>query len=71
MRHQISSLLKVENLRIEISNLITKSKGKYYQRINAKLNDPSLSKKTYWSILKTFYNGKNVPIITPLFINNE
>ena len=56
MKHQtqISSLLKVEDLRIEISNLITKSKEKHYQRINAKLNDPSLSNKTYWSILKTF-----------------
>ena len=56
MKHQtqISSLLKVEDLRIEISNLITKSKEKHYQRINAKLNDLSLSNKTYWSILKTF-----------------
>ena len=73
MKHQtqISSHLKVEDLRIEISNLITKSKEKYYQRINAKLNDPSLSNKTYWSILKTFYNGKKVPIIPPLFINNK
>ena len=73
MKHQtqISSLLKVEDLRIEISNLITKSKEKHYQRINAKLNDPSLSNKTYWSILKTFYNGKKVPIIPPLFINNK
>ena len=68
---QFSSLLKVEDLRIEISNLITKSKEKYYQRINAKLNDPSLSNKTYWSILKTFYNGKKVPIMTPLFIKNK
>ena len=73
MRHQMqtSSLLKVENIRIEISNLISKSKEKYYQRINAKLNDPSLSNKTYWSILKAFYNGKKVPIIPPLFINNK
>ena len=73
MRHQtqISSLLKVEDLRIEISNLIRKSKEKYYQRINAKLNDPSLSNKTYWSIPKTFYNGRKVSIILPLFINNK
>ena len=73
MKHQtqISSLLKVEDLRIEISNLITKSKEKYYQRISAKLNDPSLSNKTYWSKLKTFYNGKKVPIVPPLFINNR
>ena len=73
MKHQtqISSFLKVEDLRIEISNLITKSKEKYYQRINAKLNDPSLSNKTYWSILKTFYSCKKVSIIPPLFINNK
>ena len=59
MRHQteISSLLKVENPRNEISNITTKSKEKYYQRIHAKLNDPSLSNKTCWSIVKTFYNG--------------
>ena len=51
VRHQtqISSLLKVKNPGNEISNLTTKSKEKYYQRINAKLNDPSLSNKTYWS----------------------
>ena len=44
MKHQtqISSLLNVEDLRIEIGHLITKSKEKYYQRINAKLNDPSM-----------------------------
>ena len=73
MRHQtqISSLLKVEDLHNEISNLITKCKVKYYQRINSKLNNPSLSNKAYWSILKTFYNGKKVPIIPPLFINNK
>ena len=46
---QISSLLKVKNPDNEISNLTTKSKEKYYQRINAKLNDPPLSNKTYWS----------------------
>ena len=37
MRHQtqISSLLKVKNPGNEIRNLTTKSKEKYYQRINA------------------------------------
>ena len=52
MRHQtqISSPLKAENLFNKMSNQITKSKEKYYQHINAKLNNPpSLSNKTYWS----------------------
>ena len=73
MRHQtqISSLINISDLRNEISNLITKSIEKYYQRINVKLNDPLLSNKTYWSILKTFYNGIKVPIVPPLFVNNK
>ena len=27
--------------------------------------------KTYWSILKTFHNGKKVLVIPPLFINSK
>ena len=27
--------------------------------------------KTYWSILKTFYNHKKVPIVPPLLINDK
>ena len=31
-----------------------------------KLNNPKTSSKTYWSILKTFYNGRKIPIIPTL-----
>ena len=31
-----------------------------------KLNNPKISSKTYWSILKTFYNGRKIRIIPPL-----
>ena len=34
-------------------------------------NGISTSAKTYWSILKTFANGRKVPVIPPLLINNE
>ena len=27
--------------------------------------------KTYWSLLKTFYNGKKLPIIPSLLIDNK
>ena len=27
--------------------------------------------KTYWSILKTFYNDKKIPLIPPLLVNNN
>ena len=34
--------------------------------MNRKLNDPLTSSITYWSIMKTFFNGKKVPAISPL-----
>ena len=33
--------------------------------------DPRLQWKTYGSILKGFYNGKRVPVIPPLLVNNK
>ena len=30
-----------------------------------KLKNRKTSSKTYWSILKTFYNGRKIPIIPP------
>ena len=36
-----------------------------------KLMDPTTSSKTYWSILKTFYVGRKIPIIPPLLINGK
>ena len=29
------------------------------------------SAKSYWSILKTFYNGKKIPFIPPILISNK
>ena len=36
-----------------------------------KLNDPKTSAKAYWSILKTLYNGKKIPLIPPILVNNK
>ena len=47
----------------ELSGLISTRK---------ELIDPTTSSKTYWSILKTFCNGrKKTPIVYPLLINNK
>ena len=50
----------------EVSQLISESKDKYYNKLAMKLNNPKTSSKTYWSILKTFYNGRKIPIIPPI-----
>ena len=50
----------------EVSQLISESKDKYYNKLSMRLNNPKTSFKTYWSILKTFYNGRKIPIILPI-----
>ena len=48
----------LETLITEISELISSTKNLYYENLAKKLNNPLLQAKTYWSILKTFYNEK-------------
>ena len=43
----------------------------YHRRLSRKLNDKSLSAKAYWTILKTVYNNKKIPIIPPILIDNQ
>ena len=39
--------------------------------VSDKLNDPLTSAKSYWYILKTLYNGKRIPLIPSILINNK
>ena len=55
----------------EVSQLIEKSKDEYYYRLGKQLNDPSTSAKSYWTILKTFYNKRKIPLIPLLLVNNS
>ena len=52
----------------QVSKIISKRKEEYNYHLVSKLNNPSTSAKTYWSIIKTFYNGSEVPLIPPLQI---
>ena len=69
MRHNY--YVRLVNLTTELSNLIHDTKTEYHSKLVAKLVNPSTSAKTYWSILKTFASGRKVPVIPPLWINNE
>ena len=53
------------------SDLITKSKNAYFLNLGDKLNDPTTSSKSYWSILKRFLNKIKIPSIPPLLVNNK
>ena len=64
MRHNY--YVRLVNLTTELSNLIRDTKTEYHSKLAAKLVNPSTSAKTYCSILKTFVNGKKVPVISPI-----
>ena len=66
-----SDFVFIESLVNEINELISNAKNLYYVNFAKKLNNPLLQVKTYWSILKTFYNDKKFPLILPLLIDDK
>ena len=50
--------VRLQKADAELINIIKSSKENFYNNLAKKLNDPSTSNKTYWSIMKTFINGK-------------
>ena len=66
-----SDFVLLETLIIELNELIDTTKTLYYENLGKKLNNPLLQAKTYWSILKTFYNSKKIPLISALFVNDK
>ena len=39
--------------------------------MSAKLDNPKISLKTHWSIINKLLSNKNIPIIPPIFVNDE
>ena len=68
-----------QNAITEVPELICKSKDYYYDQLVTILTDPKTNCKIHWfqlinmptPKLKTFYNGKKVPLIPPLLINDK
>ena len=60
-----------ETIANELNELISSTKALYYDNLAKKLNNPLLQAKTYWSILKTFYNDKKIPLIPPLLVDDK
>ena len=46
-------------------------KEKHYSRISKRIMDPLISTKTYWLILKSFFNKKKLPSIPSLLHQNR
>ena len=68
--------LAVDRVRLQkadagLINIIKSSEEKFYNNLVEKLNNSKTSSKTYWSIMKTFVNGKETPIVPLLLVNNN
>ena len=61
----------MNELTLEPSSVILQRKNEYYLQLAKKLNDPQTNAKTYWNILKTFFNGRKIPIIPPILIEGK
>ena len=59
--HSADDFIFLENVIYEVSDSILNRKNVYLYT----------SSKTYWSISKTFYHGRKVPLIPPLFNKNQ
>ena len=66
-----SDFVYLQNLIIELNELISSTKTLYYENLAEKLNNPLLQPKTYWSVLKTFYDDKKIPLIPPLLVDDK
>ena len=63
--------LKLQTISTELSEMISKRKDDYHRQLLDKLTDSEGSSKPYWSTLKTHYNGKKIPLIPPILVNNK
>ena len=63
--HKDSAYFKLQEVASVVSKLVSRRKEEYPNHFALKLSDAMTNAKTYWSLLKTFYNGKKVPIISP------
>ena len=65
------ALLNLKNSVAELNELVSTTKISYYENLGKKLNNPTIQTKSYWSILKSFYNNKKITLIPPLLINDK
>ena len=65
-----SDFLHLEILIIKLKELINTTKTLYHENLSKKLSNPLLHAKTYWSILKTFYNEKKIPLVPSLLVDD-
>ena len=68
---KIADFEVVDKEAAEFSEMTHNQKESYFYDLSVKLNDPHTSPETYWSIIKSCYNGRKNPMIPPLSVNGK
>ena len=63
--------MKPQTISTELSEMVLKRKNDYHRQLSDKLNDPETLVKAFWYILKILYNGKKIPLVHPILVNNK
>ena len=63
--------LILDSVSRHLNDQIELAKQNYYDNLSNKSINPSTSQKKYWTLLKTLINGKKVPVIPPLLVNDS
>ena len=63
--------MKPQTISTELSEMVLKRKNDYHRQLSDKLNDPDTLVKAFWYILKILYNGKKIPLVHPILVNNK
>ena len=66
-----SDYFKLQEAANAVPEVISRCKEEYQNHLALKCGDLVTNAKMNWLFLNTFYNGKKVPIIQPLLIDNK
>ena len=69
--HRVEDLHIVTSLTDKINEQISNNRKSYFLNLSNQLNDKCLNPKKYWTLLRSFYNGRKVPLIHPILKGNK
>ena len=62
---------EIEGKEAQVSEMIQNQKDKYFYDLSLKLNNLQTRPKTYYSIIKSCYSGRKIPMILPLSLSGK
>ena len=68
---RVEDKIRLDTFREECKNAIENAKVNYLTKLGNKLNDPSITNKSYWKIINRVMNKNRAPMIPPILVDNS